>query len=95
MSTEDTGAPNLDAMPRGELTSWAIHCGESIGSAAVGMFPDIHADLAVPATRLLTVYAHTKAVAMKLREDGVIQDAVALEACCDWIYRRLPSFARW
>lgn len=95
MSTEDTGAPNLDAMPRSELTSWAIHCGESIGSAAAGMFPDIHAEAAVPATRLLTVYAHTKAVAMKLREDGAIGEALALEQSCDWIYQRLPRFARW
>ena len=96
MSTEDTetGAPNLDAMPRAELIEWARKHAYAPVVMARELFP-ARPTLYVTATRMLITYAQTKQAAMGLREAGAISHALELEANCEWLYNRLPKYARW
>lgn len=95
MSTEDTGAPNLDAMPRAELAKWAAErVFDSQLRHARALFPS-RPRRYVAATRLLVTYAEMKSTAMGLREDGDIPQALEMEAYCERLYNRLPKFARW
>lgn len=91
MSAPDTGAPNLDAMPRSELVAWAKQTPHVL---AAKLFPAKPRGYMQAACDLL-IYADTKSAAMGFREDGEIDKALELEAYCDRVYQRLPAFARW
>ena len=94
-ATEETGAPNLDAMPRTELLEWWAAAGMR-QTLKVGrkLFPTRPKGY-VAATRDLVSYASNKAAAMYCREHGDITGAQVYEIICDRIYDRLPTFARW
>ena len=92
--TEDSGAPNLDCMPREELIAWAAKYSYAIVVTARELFTARPRGY-VAATRLLITYAEYKSVAMGLREDGDIPKALEMEAACEGVYQRLPAFARW
>lgn len=94
MSTEDTGAPNLDAMPRSELAEWAAAIARRPLNMARKLFPAKPAGY-VKATRDLLAYADNLIEAQCFRERGAIAAAIEYEAVCERIYKKLPSFARW
>lgn len=91
--TDDTGAPNLDAMPRSELLEWAAVRKRGRGHARA-LFPS-QPRLYISATRILVLYADNKAAAMYCREHGDISGALMYEGFCERLYNRLPTFARW
>lgn len=41
------------------------------------------------------LYAQRALAARKQRLAGNIQEALKLEACCEWLYQRMPSALRW
>lgn len=94
MSAEETGAPNLDAMPRSELQSFC---------RAIQLAPHVEARKLFPskprgytmATKRLRAYATNIIEAQCFRERGEITAALEYEAVCERIYQRLPTFARW
>lgn len=94
MSTEETGAPNLDAMPREELVEWASAAALDLAGTAHTLFPS-HPRGYLGAIELLISYAQIKAMAMGLRHEGEIRIALAHETRCDQLYKQLPTFARW
>ena len=94
MSDEETGAPNLDAMPRDELRAFAKRIKEAPGIQAATLFPARPVGY-LTATRDLRTYAEHKALAMSHRERGLIASALHYESYCESLYNRLPAFARW
>jgi hypothetical protein len=52
-------------------------------------------DEAARVLRALSVYAEHKASAMRLRMSGDVRTATDTEAVCDYLYHRLPEWARW
>lgn len=94
MSDEDTGAPNLDAMPASELEEWAAAVYRRPVNMARKLFP-ARPRRYVTATKDLKLYAENKAAAMVCRAGGNITSAQIYETICERIYNRLPDFARW
>ncbi len=93
-AAEETGAPNLDAMPRDELLQWKRAVHEHEIKVARQLFP-LKPPGYLRATRDLCVYADLKATAMQMRLNGNINGALHYEGLCESIYNRLPDYARW
>lgn len=91
---DETGAPNLDAMPATELRAFAARIAADPRAMALALFPARPRGY-LRATRRLRTYADYKALAMSLRERGQITGALHEEAYCERIYNNLPAFARW
>ena len=92
--TIETGAPNLDAMERGELMEFWQATNVTPVTEARRLFPERPAGY-VSATKNLGHYAANKATAMRCRLAGRPDSALQYEAICDRIYSDLPEFARW
>ena len=87
-------APNLDAMPRGELAAFAERIKHAPRVQATAIFPSKPRGY-VRATQALRQYAELKYGAMEFRERAAIEAATYYESACKELYSVLPDFARW
>lgn len=89
----DTGAPNLDCMPRADLIQFAVK--HHSGRRAAELFPDVEPFEALRVTAALAEYARQTAYAMTHRIAGNIARALKFERRAERIYDALPEWAQW
>lgn len=82
--------PNLDGMTREEVETFAKRDEREIARTMFGSRPK-----SAQHAKTLRRYAESKAAAMRAREEGRIQDAIASESTCDHLYESLPEWAKW
>jgi hypothetical protein len=86
------GAPNLDDCAPSDLDEFVRNHEDDIYKI---VFPKRPINQAKRETFNLLLYADYKRMAMRLRIDGKIADAIRIENICADIYNKLPKWARW